>query len=380
VSVGLNPVGSVVIRVVEAPPVVASIRVFPSGTIDMIPGERRDVVCTAFDAAGMAIPGVAMDWSIDRTAVATVAQTGEVSAVAPGQAIATCRAKGTTVEAKATIIVHGPTVTLDPAQATVAPQQTVSLTGRVRDFRGNDISVSSADLKWESRDADAVSIAGGGSAGLIGTARGLIGGRSSEISLTHLPSGAKGTAMVTVSQPAPAPSALLICSSTYVSLLGSAVCSLFGLDGTAATNATFSVVSGPATFTGALLRANTGAAADQDVVLSATGTLNGQAATGALTLKTGNAQTATSAAIDFVGGAPAAVRVGQKYRMACTASGASGPLTNIGPVFSVQSTGTGTLPFLLDSYGWLSAQAVGTATAQCFVNGVPGRKDVTVTP
>ena len=83
-------------------PRVASIVLSPTSA-SMTPGSSRQFTAQALDAAGTALPNVAVSWSSSAPAVASVSGSGVVSAITPGSAVISASAGGVTSSANVTV-------------------------------------------------------------------------------------------------------------------------------------------------------------------------------------------------------------------------------------------------------------------------------------
>lgn len=84
-------------------PVPVSTVALSSTSVQVIAGRAEQLSATTRDSTGKALPGRAVSWSSDATAVATVSATGVVTGVAPGTARITAASEGKT--AGATVVV-----------------------------------------------------------------------------------------------------------------------------------------------------------------------------------------------------------------------------------------------------------------------------------
>ena len=149
----------VVITVVEPPPVVASIMVSPSA-MTMEVGGTFQFEATALTADGMAIPDVQFTWMSDDDGIATVDDTGLVTAVAAGTAMITASANNvTSMPATVTIEELPPevsSVTVDQSSLMLEVGDTHQLTAVARTSEG--MMVGGVDFEWSSDDIDVASV------------------------------------------------------------------------------------------------------------------------------------------------------------------------------------------------------------------------------
>ena len=149
----------VVITVVEPPPVVASIMVSPSA-MTMEVGGTFQFEATALTADGMAIPDVQFTWMSDDDGIATVDDTGLVTAVAAGTAMITASANNvTSMPATVTIEELPPevsSVTVNLSSLMLEVGDTHQLTAVARTSEG--MMVGGVDFEWSSDDIDVASV------------------------------------------------------------------------------------------------------------------------------------------------------------------------------------------------------------------------------
>ncbi len=93
---------------VELAPVVDAVDVSPN-VVNLAPGDMQQLTATPRDAAGDAITGLSISWSTSNAPVATVDDSGNVAAVANGDAVITATASG--VSGTATVQVVSGSVT-----------------------------------------------------------------------------------------------------------------------------------------------------------------------------------------------------------------------------------------------------------------------------
>ena len=119
---------------------VASIVAVPD-TLRLGPGASSRLLATAYNGSGNAVSGLALTWGSSSPAVATVDQTGMVTAVAAGTSTVTASAGGQT--GSAAVIVATPTVaalTIVPDTLSVAPGAVGQLKATASDAAGHVLS------------------------------------------------------------------------------------------------------------------------------------------------------------------------------------------------------------------------------------------------
>ena len=149
----------VMITVVEPPPVVASIVVSPS-TMTMEVGGTFQFEATALTADGMTIPEVQFTWMSDDDGIATVDDTGLVTAIAAGTAMIRTSSNNVT-SMPATVIVEElpPEVTsvvVDLPTLMLEVGDTRQLTAVARTSEG--MIVGGVDIEWSSDNMEVASV------------------------------------------------------------------------------------------------------------------------------------------------------------------------------------------------------------------------------
>ena len=175
--------GSAVVAVSQP---VASVEVSPSA-VTIGPGRTVQLTGAAFDGNGKAVAGAEYSWESSRSAVATVDAAGLVTGVAGGVATITARAGAASGTAVVTVRQAIDSVSVMPAEATLALGDTVWLAAAAFDADGR--TVEDAEFSWKSSD-DAVAAVDG--SGLV---TGWSGGTAT---ITASAGGVSGTAVVTV--------------------------------------------------------------------------------------------------------------------------------------------------------------------------------------
>ena len=127
-----------------------TLAVTPATATLTAPGQTVRLTATARDQAGQSVTGADVRWSSGSPSVATVGQSGLVTARQFGTAIITATSGGTT--GQATVTVDNPvqrTVAVSPAFAPLAGSgHTVRLSATVRDLAGQPLAA--ADVQWSS--------------------------------------------------------------------------------------------------------------------------------------------------------------------------------------------------------------------------------------
>jgi trimeric autotransporter adhesin len=159
-----NVSGNAGITVAAAP--AASVTVNP-GTLSLTVGQTGALDAVVKDASGNVLTGRAVSWSSGSPLVASVSQSGVVTALLPGTATITA-STGTgssTVSGTASVTVSalppGPPATIDvtPSSTSVKAGSTIGLTAVVKDSQGN--TLSGASVTWTSSDNSRATVTAG---------------------------------------------------------------------------------------------------------------------------------------------------------------------------------------------------------------------------
>ena len=128
----------------------ADVVVAPAKAVLTAPGRTVRLTATVRDQSGQSLTNTDVRWSSGNPSVATVDQSGLVTARQPGTAILTAASGSAAGQATVTVEPLKPkTVAVTPATATLtAPGQTVRLTATARDQAGQ--SLTNTDVRWSS--------------------------------------------------------------------------------------------------------------------------------------------------------------------------------------------------------------------------------------
>ncbi|HJR63395.1 MAG TPA: Ig-like domain-containing protein [Gemmatimonadaceae bacterium] len=172
---------------------VGSVTVEPS-SVTLNPTQTRQLTATVRDGSGNVLTGRTITWTTSNALIATVSNSGLVTALLPGSATITATAQG--VEGTATVTVNPfpvGSVSVDPTSATVFIGRTTQLTATVRNTQG-EVMTGQA-VTWSSSNSNVATVS---TSGLVtGVASGTAtitatsGGRSgtSAITVTPVPTG-----------------------------------------------------------------------------------------------------------------------------------------------------------------------------------------------
>ena len=172
----------------------ADVVVAPAKAVLTAPGRTVRLTATVRDQAGQPVTGAEVRWSSGSPSVATVDQSGLVTARQAGTAVITAASGSAAGQATVTVEPLKPkTVAVTPATATLtAPGQTVRLTATARDQAGQP--VTDADVRWSSGSPSVATV---DQSGLV-TAR-----QPGTAVITAASGGTTGQATVTVGDSAP---------------------------------------------------------------------------------------------------------------------------------------------------------------------------------
>ncbi len=171
---------------------VTSIRVVPD-TLRVTTGGSGQLIPTAYDGSGAAVPGLTFTWGSSTPAVATVDQSGKVTAVSVGTSTVTAAAAGLTGSA-AVIVTLPPvaSVTVVPDTLTIQPGAKGQLKATAFDASGHVIN--GLAVSWASSSSAVATVDG------TGDVTGVVPGT---VTISATIGGRAGTAKVTVAVPPP---------------------------------------------------------------------------------------------------------------------------------------------------------------------------------
>jgi trimeric autotransporter adhesin len=191
VVTGIAPGTATVTATVEGVVSTATVQVAPVPVRSVVvsPASASRIVtltaqftAVANDSAGGALAGRTITWSTSNAAIATVTQTGLVTAVAPGSATITATSEGRSTSATVTVLpVPVATVAVTPATSSLFVGEAVNLSATIRDSLGRTLDARS--ITWSSSapaiatvsSTGAVAIVGPGTATVTATSEGKSG-------------------------------------------------------------------------------------------------------------------------------------------------------------------------------------------------------------
>ncbi len=183
--------GTAAITVTSVP--VAAVDVAPA--VATIPqGQTTQLTATPKDAAGNPLAGRAVTWASSNGAVATVNNSGLVSALAAGSATITATSEGQSGSAGVTVTpVPVASVAVSPPTASIQVGQTAQLTATPKDASGN--ALSGRVVNWTSSNNSVATVSSSGlvtglavgSATITATSEGQSGGAAVTVTAAPMP-------------------------------------------------------------------------------------------------------------------------------------------------------------------------------------------------
>ena len=169
---------------------VSAVTVTPAEASFAALGDTVRLAAEAFDANGRAVAGAEFSWTSSAAPVATVSESGLVTAVANGSATITATSGSASGSATVTVAQEVSAVTVTPAEASFAALgDTVRLAAEAFDANGR--AVGGAEFTWESSDSTIATV----------DATGLVTAMASgSATITATSGSVSGSATVTVAQ------------------------------------------------------------------------------------------------------------------------------------------------------------------------------------
>jgi uncharacterized protein YjdB len=156
------------VQVTVTPEQAATVTLIPS-TLTLRKTNQRRVVPTARNNQGIVIEGATFRWSSSNTAIASVDQSGNVTALTPGQVVVTAEVDQVVGQASITVTeIPIGSCSLAPASSKVTVSQTVQPTLTLRDTANNVIPTQGRAIVWSSSNEGVAVVA---PSGLVTTRR-----------------------------------------------------------------------------------------------------------------------------------------------------------------------------------------------------------------
>src|SRR6266498_1021210 len=353
--------GTAAITVTSVP--VAAVDVAPA--VATIPqGQTTQLTATPKDAAGNPLAGRAVTWASSNGAVATVNNSGLVSALAAGSATITATSEGQSGSAAVTVApVTVASVAVSPATASIQVGQTAQLTATPKDASGN--TLSGRVVNWTSSNNSVATVS---SSGLV---TGLTAGSAT---ITATSEGQSGSAALTVTA-APVPVASVAVSPATATIPAGQTAQLTATPKDASGNTLTGRTVSWASSNTAVATVSTSGLVTGKVAGSATitATSEGQCGASAVTVAAAPVPVASVA----VTPATPSIQVGQTVQLTATPKDASG---NTLTGRTVGWTSSNTAVATVSTSGLVTGKVAGSATITATSEGQSGSAAVTVTP
>lgn len=340
------------------PPAVATVEVTPTA-LNLAAGQTSQLTVTVRAADGNALTGRTVTWATGDAAIATVGESGIVTAVAPGQVQVTATSEGKTGAAAVTVSeVPVATVEVTPSPASVAVGQTGQLVAVPKSAANAELL--GRPVTWTTADAAVATVSQSGV--VTGVAVG-------EVTITATSEGRSGTSQLTVSATPVAtvtvtPPTASIAEGATVDLTATAKDANGGtLAGRAPTWSSSSAAVASVNASGKV----TGVTAGTATIIA---TIEGK--TGSATITVTRTPVAT---VEVTPAAPT-VTVGQTVQLVATVKEAQGrALQGRAVTWATSAAGVATV----NASGLVTGVAAGTATITATSETVNGTTTVTVT-
>jgi uncharacterized protein YjdB len=153
VSVSVNPIP------------VASVAITPNA-VSLLPAQSSRLVAQALDAQGRPLANRTYVWTTEDASIATVNQSGDVTAVGSGTVLIRAATGGQTGSATVTVSsVPVASIVVSPKPVSLTPPQTQQLSVQLFDSIGGALSASGRSITWLSRDPTIASVSSSGQVG-----------------------------------------------------------------------------------------------------------------------------------------------------------------------------------------------------------------------
>jgi uncharacterized protein YjdB len=162
--------GTSQVTVVQVP--VNSVTISPAGSHTVFLGSSLQLMATLRDGGGNVLTGRPVNWTTSNQAVATVSQTGLVSAVALGNAQITAESEGRTGTVSVAVALPPvATISITPNPGAVQVGSSLQMTLDLRDAAGNPLTTTGRTVIWASSNRPVATVQDGVVTGVsVGTA------------------------------------------------------------------------------------------------------------------------------------------------------------------------------------------------------------------
>ena len=177
----------------------------------LITGQTARATATPKDANGTVLPGRPVVWFSSSASIASVSDSGVISAVAPGSAVVSAVSEGVAGQATMAVVPPAPTpvatLTVAVTPSAVLVGQTARATATLQDSSGNQLS--GRTVTWETSDINIATVNTTGDVKAVGPGSAMIKASSE---------GKTNSSRLSVSAPAPIPVASVSVSPASASL------------------------------------------------------------------------------------------------------------------------------------------------------------------
>jgi len=164
-----------------------TVEVSPGQAVLSFIGATTPLTVEVLDEEGEVIEGAEVEWTTSDASVATVDETGEVTAVGNGTATITAESGGVSDSAEITVEQEPDQIQVDPSELTLSePGATAELSAQVLDAGGAE--VEGAEVTWSTSDVEVATVSESGVVEAVAEGTAVItaesGGASAEVEVT----------------------------------------------------------------------------------------------------------------------------------------------------------------------------------------------------
>ncbi|HJQ10592.1 MAG TPA: Ig-like domain-containing protein [Gemmatimonadaceae bacterium] len=336
--------------------------------LSLLAGQTARATAVAKDAEGNALSGRTISWFSSSTSVASVDDSGTISAISPGSAVLSAVSEGVAGQGTMSVVPPPPTpiatlaVLLNPSAVTTG--QTATATATAKDSSGNVMPAQ--NITWESSNVTVATVTTTGSVKAVGRGTAMIKASSG---------GKSAASALNVTDPAPVPVASVAVTPATASIQTSGTVQLSAVTRDANNNLlTGRLVSWTSSATGVATVSSSGlvtAVAAGSATITASS--EGQQGTSAITV---TAPAPVPVATVSVSPASNSLQVGGTVTLSAVTRDANNNVLT-GRVISWTSSATAVAT--VSSSGVVTAVGAGTATITATSEGQRGTASVTVT-